>query len=309
LRAAFVQTLVDLAEREPRIVLLTGDLGYLALEPFSNRYAERFFNVGVAEQNLIGLATGLADAGFLPFTYSIATFAAFRPYEFIRNGPIQQQLPVRIVGVGAGFEYSHNGATHFGVDDLGVMRVQPGLTVISPADHEQTRSALRATWDLPGPVYYRLGKDDRATVPDLAGRFTLSRAETVREGRDVLIVAVGAVAIEAVAAADALRQQGVSATVLVISSFNPSPEADIARAASRFQLALTVECHSIVGGIGSLVAEIVAEHGLACRVVRCGVRTTDDGRTGSLEYFYHRHGLSRRSLVATVMSELRDRPA
>src|SRR5438093_8841337 len=145
MRRAFVNTLVELAERDPRILLLTGDLGYMALESFAERFPDRFVNVGVAEQNMVGLATGLAEAGLIPFVYSIATFASLRPYEFIRNGPILHQLPVRIVGVGGGFEYGHAGATHFALEDVGVMRVQPRIAAVAAADHEQLASALRVT--------------------------------------------------------------------------------------------------------------------------------------------------------------------
>ena len=127
MRGAFVRTLMGLAERDPRILLLTGDLGYTVLEPFAERFPDRFFNVGVAEQNMVGLATGLAGAGFIPFVYSIVTFASLRAYEFIRNGPILHHLPVRIVGVGGGFEYGTAGATHHGLEDVGVMRIQPVL--------------------------------------------------------------------------------------------------------------------------------------------------------------------------------------
>ena len=171
MRGAFINTLVELATSDPRILLLTGDLGYTVLEPFSKKFPDRFFNVGVAEQNMVGLSTGLSEAGFIPFLYSIVTFASLRPYEFIRNGPILHQLPVRIVAIGGGFEYGHAGPTHHGLEDVGVMRIQPGITVIAPADAEQTRNALLETWDLPGPVYYRLGKNDKTTVPGLAGQF------------------------------------------------------------------------------------------------------------------------------------------
>src|SRR5262245_66613485 len=133
MRRAFVQTLTEIADRDSRILLLTGDLGYMALEPFAEKFPSRFFNVGVAEQNMIGLATGLAEAGFLPFVYSIVTFAALRPYEFIRNGPVLHRLPVRVVGVGGGFEYGTAGPTHHGIEDVGVMRLQPGLPVVAPA--------------------------------------------------------------------------------------------------------------------------------------------------------------------------------
>jgi transketolase len=133
----------------------------MALEPFMEKHADRFFNIGVAEQNMVGIATGLAESGFIPFVYSIVTFATLRPYEFIRNGPVWHRLPVRIVGVGGGFEYGAQGLSHHGLEDVGVMRVQPGMTVVAPADHEQMATALRATWNADGPVYYRIGKDDK----------------------------------------------------------------------------------------------------------------------------------------------------
>ena len=179
MRATFIRTLVGLADDDPRILLLTGDLGYTVVEPFAERFPERFFNMGVAEQNMVGVATGLAEAGYVPFVYSIATFASLRPYEFIRNGPVLHRLPVRIVGVGGGLDYGPNGATHHALEDLAVMRVQPGLTVVAPADYEQARSALRATNRYTGPIYFRLGKDESTTIPGLDGRFAPGRAERI----------------------------------------------------------------------------------------------------------------------------------
>src|SRR5262245_52293790 len=125
---------MELAERDPRVLLLTGDLGFRALEPFAARFPGRFFNVGAAEQNMVGLATGLAEAGFVPFVYSIAPFATLRPFEFIRNGPVLHRLPVRVVGTGGGFEYGVAGPTHHALEDVGTLRTQPGLTVLAPAD-------------------------------------------------------------------------------------------------------------------------------------------------------------------------------
>jgi len=301
MRGAFAKTVTELAARDPRVLLLTADLGYMALEVFSDRFPERFINVGVAEQNMVGVATGLADAGFIPFLYSIVTFAALRPYEFIRNGPILHQLPVRIAGVGGGFEYGPAGPTHHGLEDVGVMRVQPGITVIAPADYAQTCTAIRATWDLPGPVYYRLGKDDKAVVPGLDGRFELGRAQIIREGGDLLLIAMGGIAPEVAAAAEALAQQGIRSTVAVVASLNPAPVDDLAALLARFPVALTVEAHYIVGGVGSLVSEVAAEHGLACRVIRCGARETPNGITGSQRALQHTHGLSREAIVETAL--------
>ncbi len=304
MRGAFAKTLAELAATDQRILLLAGDLGYMALEPFTERFPERFFNVGVAEQNMVGLATGLAEAGFIPFVYSIATFASLRPYEFIRNGPILHQLPVRIIGVGGGYEYGYAGTTHHALEDVGIMRIQPGLTVIAPADHEQTRTVLLQTWNAPGPVYYRLGKDDKTVMPGLEGRFELGQAQVVCEGCDVVFIAMGSIASEVAVAARQLEAQGVSCAVVIVASLNPPPIQDLVEMLSRFPIAITVEAHYAVGGIGSLVSEVIAEHALSCKVVRCGVRTTPDGIVGSQNFFYNRHGLSAAALVETALQSL-----
>lgn len=297
MRGAFVKTLTELAQNDPRLLLLTGDLGYLALEPFANKFPDRFLNVGVAEQNMVGIATGLSESGFIPFVYSIVTFATLRPYEFIRNGPIAHKLPVRIVGVGGGVEYSHNGLSHYGLEDLAVMRVQPGMTIIAPADHEQTSHALKRTWDLPGPVYYRIGKDDRKTVPGLHGRFELGRAQVIHEGKDLLLIALGAVSYEAALACEILDKEGISASLLIVSSLNPSPVDDLAYQLSRFVRAITVEAHYLSGGLGSCVCELVAERKLNCRILRCGVSELPDGITGSQSFLYNKFGLSPEAIV------------
>jgi transketolase len=306
-RTAFARTLAELASRDERILLLTGDLGYKALEPFSERFPARFFNVGVAEQNMMGLATGLADGGFVPFAYSIVTFASLRAYEFIRNGPVAHRLPVRIVGVGGGFDYGSAGPTHHGLEDVGVMRLQPGLTVLAPADSDQARAMLLATWDLPGPIYYRIGKDDRAAVAGLDGRFALGRSEIVREGTDILLLALGSVAEEAVAAAEELQRSGLSCAVAVVSTLSPPPVEDLARHLERFETALTIEAHYLTGGLGSLVAEVIAERGIACRLTRLGVKDPSDGLSGSPRYYLRRHGLSREAIAAAVKGTLKAR--
>jgi transketolase len=299
-RGAFAETLVELAGRDPRVLLLTGDLGYQVLEPFAESFPERFFNVGVAEQNMVGLATGLAESGYLPFVYSIATFASMRAYEFLRNGPILHGLPVRVIAVGGGFEYGSAGPTHHGLEDIGLMRLQPGLTLIAPADGPQARAALLASWRVPGPVYYRLGKDERAIVPGLDGRFELGSVDLVRDGSDLLMVTTGSIATEAVAAAAALGSQGVSCAVLVVACLAPAPSEQLAALLARFPMALTVEEHFITGGLGSLVSEIVAERGLSCRVARCGVRERPPARTGTQAFLRRRHGLTRDGLVQSA---------
>jgi transketolase len=305
-RDAFVRTITELAVQDPRIILLTGDLGFMALEPFSESFPERFFNVGVAEQNMVGMATGLAEAGFIPFIYSINPFAVLRPYEFIRNGPIYHQLPVRIVGMGGGLEYSHQGITHYGLEDIGMMRIQPGLITIAPADAAQASTAIRATLNLPGPVFYRLGKNDKIVVPGLEGRFELGRLQVIHEGHDLLFISMGAIASEVAAASALLFEQGITCTSAVVASMNPPPVDDLVNLLKRFHIVITVEAHYITGGIGSLISEVIAEHGLACRVIRCGIRKKPSGITGSQLYLQDLHGLSAKALAETGLHSLRE---
>jgi len=304
MRKAFARTLLELAAKDDRILLLTADLGFMVWEDFVEKYPKRFFNVGVAEQNMIALATGLAESGFFPFTYSIATFAALRPYEFIRNGPIHHHLPVRVVGVGQGHEYGNAGPTHHGLEDVGVMRVQPGITIIAPADAEQVCTAVNATYDMPGPIYYRLGKNDSIAVPGLNGRFTLARAEVLREGDALLWVTMGSVTVEVAKAADLLARNGIPSTVLVVASLNPGPEAELADFAKRFPLVITVEAHYTVGGLGSLVSEVVAENGIGCRVIRRGISSMLSGVSGDQNYYDSLFGLTAQSLVELANQEL-----
>ncbi len=287
MRRAFIETLTELARDDPRVVLLTGDLGYTVLEPFSDSFPSRFFNVGVAEQNMMAIATGLAEAGFVPFTYSIATFATLRCLEFIRNGPVLHRLPVRIVGVGGGFEYGAAGPTHHAIEDVGVLRHYPDLHIVAPADSAQAQAALRATWSLPGPIYFRLGKDETYSVSGLEGRYEHGRAQSIRDGDGLLIVALGAAVREAVEAERRLAAEGISCTVLVVSSLTPPPLEDLAGLLPRFDSVLTLEGHSIRGGLGSLVAEFMAETGAGARLLRCGIDGPLGGPTGS-QHFHHR---------------------
>ena len=302
MRATFASTLTEIARADRRVLLLTADLGYMALEPFSDALPDQFVNVGVAEQNMVGIATGLADGGFIPFLYSIAPFAALRPYEFLRNGPILHRLPVRVVGVGAGFEYGTAGPSHHGIDDAAALRPHPGLMIVTPAEPQQLRAALLATWNHDGPVYYRIGKDERITVPGLDGRFRTGRAEIVREGRDVALIAIGALAAEACAAADLLAAQGLSVTVAVVSTFNPSPVDDIAALARSHPLLVSVEAQYVNGGLGSLVAETIAEAGAGTRLVRVGVRRPPQARSGSQSFYHDLHGLGSEAIAARVMT-------
>lgn len=303
MRREFVESLVNIAERDERVVLLTGDLGFAALEPFSERFPDRFFNAGVAEQNMVGMATGLAEAGLTPYVYSISTFASMRAYEFIRNGPVLHDLPVRIVGIGEGTDYSHNGITHYALEDVALMRAQPGLTLVNPASSGQVAPLMRVVQAVDGPVYIRLSKAS-CEVPGLPHAFELGRAHVIGCGEDVAIVALGAMAANAVSCADLLAECGVQASVIVVSSVNPAPVDDLVEVLAQTKLAISVEAHYVTGGVGSLTAEVIAEHGLGCRLVRAGATAAPVRTTGSAGYMHDQLGISPQRLADRVLETM-----
>lgn len=302
MRNAFADGLCQLAEQDERVRLLTGDLGFTVFDEFSERFPDRFLNIGVAEQNMTGIATGLAEAGFIPFTYSIATFASMRPYEFIRNGPLLHRLPVRVVGVGAGFDYGLNGITHFALEDVAIMRTQPGISVVAPADRVQTAAALDAVWDLPGPLYLRLGKGGDP-IPGLDGDFELGRSTLIESGEDLALIALGGIASEAVETSRTLARHGLNASVAVVSSLTAETDEVLATLLARVPLALTVEAGYTRGGLGSSVAELVAELGLDCRIIRYGVSTMPHGVSGSPAFLNDMAGISARKLTEAALRE------
>ncbi|MCE9559061.1 MAG: transketolase, partial [Armatimonadetes bacterium] len=207
MRTSFMQTLTQFAERDDRIWLLTGDLGYSVLEPFAQRFPERYINVGVAEQNMTGIAAGLALSGKVVFTYSIANFPTLRCLEQIRNDVCHHNANVKVVAVGGGFAYGSQGYTHHGVEDLGIMRMLPGLTVMVPGDPAEAKAATRAAVETAGPCYLRLGKGGEPAVHAEPPVFTVGRALLARHGRDVTILSCGAMLAAAVAAADQLAEE------------------------------------------------------------------------------------------------------
>lgn len=307
MRQAFVAALTELAARDERILLLTADLGFSFLEPFRDRFPDRFFNVGVAEANLIGLATGLAEDGYVPFTYTMAAFALPRAFEMVRNGPVAHRLPVRIVGVGGGFDYGTNGPTHHALDDLALARALRGLEVFVPIDDPQARAAMLATAGRQGPIYLRLGTEERGTLtacddPFAPGHLTVLKPRT--DPRDVGILALGASAFDAIEAANVLESAGVTVSVAGVSCLRPMPVEGVRETASTSRLIVTVEAHGRDGGLGSLVAEILTEARLQTPLVRIGV-TGGDVVPGSPPFLRSELGLDGASLARRIGDALR----
>ena len=300
MRRALIDALLDLAEIDSRVLLLTGDLGWSFIEPFIEAFPKRFLNVGVAEQNLVGVATGLALAGYIPFVYSIATFSSMRCYEQIRNGPILHQLPVRVLGIGGGFSYGHAGPTHYSLEDVAIMRTQPGMTVLCPADCNQVKLAIRETRTIPGPVYLRIGKRDGFEIPSLADQAGLDNLQIVVPGERVLIVACGEIVTEAIEAASILSSRGIAASVATLLKIPFSAPPELADQLRDFEIVVSVEEGYAVGGLGSLLAEAVAKYRLGLRLIVHGVQAGLSTYTGDQLHMRMKHELDAAAIAKSV---------
>jgi transketolase len=254
---------------------------------------------------MIGIATGLAKEGLIPFVYSIANFASLRPYEFIRNGPIHHQLPVRIIGVGSGFDYGPAGVTHYNLEDIGVFRVQQGISLMIPADKNQIRDMLNKTYALPQPVYYRIGKSIGKSLGALENKFELDQLIALSKGNDIVFITTGTIAPEVLKACELLSDQGIFASVYLLSTFNPSVAHSLKSVLSQFAVCLTVEEHYINGGLGSYVCEVVAEHNINTRIVRCGVDAKTLNVTGSKDFMNKLFGLTAELLAGKAIDTLK----
>jgi transketolase len=292
MRTAFARTLVDLAKGDPRVWLLTGDLGFSVLEPFAAAFPDRYVNVGVAEQNMAGLAAGIAHSGNVVFVYSIANFPTFRCLEQIRNDICYPGLDVRIVSVGGGLGYGPAGYTHHGVEDVAVLRALPGMTVLSPGDPVEAELATRALGAHVGPAYLRLGKAGEPRVHEGRPDFRIGRALVVRPGNGLTLVATGSALKATLDAAEELRnEQGLDARVISMHTIKPLDVDTLLIAARETGTIVTVEEHSEIGGLGSAVADALSGRtDVRVRLARIALPDRHIDEIGSQSYLLSRFG-------------------
>jgi transketolase len=262
MRDAFIAELSDLAEADKSIVLITGDLGFGVLVDFAKRFPGQFINAGVAEQNMTGIACGMALEGHKVFTYSIGNFTTLRCLEQLRNDVCYHDADVTAVAVGGGFSYGQLGMSHFATEDLAILRALPNMSVVAPSDPWETRVLTRQMAAVKGPKYLRLDKG-QAGLPEAPEDVTLGKVRSVRDGDDLTIVTVGAVLSEALIAAQRLSEAGVEAHILSVHTLKPLDAAPIIASARRTGAVITVEEHSIIGGLAGAVAEALLLAGAA----------------------------------------------
>lgn len=306
MRNAFADELTKLGANDPRVVMLSGDIGNKLFDKFKAAHPDRFFNCGVAEANMTGVAAGMAISGLRPITYTITPFVTTRCLEQIRTDVCYHEAPVVIVAVGAGLAYAGLGPTHHACEDISFLRSIPNMVVICPGDAWEVRAALRAALRQKHPVYIRMGKKGEPVVHDAVPvDFEIGRAITVTEGDDVCLLSTGNMLPEAVEAAHLLKERGISARVVSFHTVKPLDEACLAEAFDKFRLVATLEEHSLIGGFGAAIAEWVIDNGVKPKqFLRFGTRDTFFKWSGEQEYAREKLGLTAAQIADRIQKTL-----
>ena len=271
MRLAFVNTLSELAAKDKNVWLVTGDLGFSVFEDFIKRFPDQYLNVGVSEQNMIGVAAGLALAGKRPFAYSISTFATMRPYEQIRNDVCYQNLPVTIIGGGSTFSYSTFGCTHFPIEDLAIMRVLPNMIVTCPGDPKEVEALLGQIYEKSGPAYMRIAKKGEPVVHNSLSSIKLGIIAEIKGDKDAAIIVTGRLLPVASTAVDILEKEGYKVRLLSCHTLKPLDEETIVKAARETGALVTCEEHSLIGGLASAVSEVLVRRNISCPFTSLGI--------------------------------------
>ena len=306
MRNAFADELTKLGDEDARVVMLSGDIGNRLFDKFKARHPSRFFNCGVAEANMMGVATGMAMNGLRPVAYTITPFVTTRCLEQIRTDVCYHEAPVTIVAVGAGLSYSGLGPTHHACEDISFLRSIPNMVVICPGDAFEVRAALRASMRQDHPVYIRMGKKGEPVVH--AGpieNFRIGKAITVSDGKDVCLLSTGNMLPEVIEAACKLGGQGISAQVVSFHTVKPLDQACLKDAFGRFKLVATIEEHSLIGGFGAAVAEWLTDSRIGNHnFMRFGTPDAFLKKSGEQEYAREMLGLSAHQLADKIMHAL-----
>lgn len=304
MRDAFAKRLLERAESDENVMLLTGDLGFGVFETFQSRLPRQYLNVGIAEQNMVAVATGLALEGYTCFVYSIGNFPTLRCLEQIRNDAAYHDANVKVVAIGGGFSYGPLGMSHHATEDLAIMTCIPDVTCLVPGTVEDVAPSVDALIASPGTGYLRLDKSSGVECTG-ADPLTIGRWRVMRSGSDVTLVAAGGVLAEAQIAADTLEGHGVSAAVVSATQPAPISSQEIMRTLGSAVLVVTVEEHVVRGGIGGVVAEAMAESGTRARLIRRGLAGGFVSTVGSQTFLRREVGLDADHLVETVLDGLR----
>lgn len=289
MRKLFIELLMKEARENNRIWLLTADLGYSVLEPFEKEFPDRFLNVGVAEQNAVGIASGLALCGKIPYVYSIIPFVTSRPYEQIKIDCAYMNTNVRLVGVGAGFSYGAAGATHHAIDDINIMRGLPNMSVVAPGSLTEAESLIKYSFLHQGPMYIRL--DKKVEGQDFSYPVKFGKFSVLQEGKQCAVIATSSMLPHAFNAVEKLKQKGYSVLLLSAHTIKPFDKEKTLELIDRNIPIISIEEHNIIGGLCSAVSEVIAQSGKAAKFLPIGVKDEFSHYIGSQNYIKKCMGL------------------
>ena len=272
MRTAYLDTLYELAKEDKNVYALISDNGAIVYDKYRKDLGSQYYNMGISEANMLGVAAGMANCGKIPFAYTIGAFLAYRALEFIRNDVCLQNTNVKIVGTGAGMIYSALGPTHHSTEDLGCLRSLPNLVILSPASPMEVRKATKAAYEYVGPVYLRLGTNREQEIYDADYEFEIGKGVTLREGTDITLIGTGNIMTDVLKAAEMLEAEGKSVRVINIHTIKPMDKEIVLKAIEETKVIVTVEDHDVIGGLGSAVAEVIAESGKGIPFARVGLQ-------------------------------------
>ena len=308
MRTAFVQTVNKLAQKDRNLWLLTGDLGFSVLEGFMKNFPKQYLNMGVAEQNMIGVAAGLALSGKTVFVYSIIPFVTLRPYEQIRNDICMQNANVKLVGVGEGFSYSQLGPTHHSIEDIAAMRSLPNMIVVCPGDPWEAEKATQAISKIKKPAYLRLGKKGEPRLHKKDAKFSIGKGILMEEGADLTILATGSMLENAVVVWKNLQKRGLAGRLISMHTIKPMDKELVIESAKKTRAIFTIEEHSLFGGLGSAVCEAAVSCESRHAKIKCFAAPDKIIKeAGSHEYLREAAGLSVNRITKEIRQYLKER--
>jgi len=304
MRYAFVKELTKQAAKNKNIMLLTGDLGYSVFEEFRDKFPKQFINVGVAESNMMGLATGLAMSGKIVFVYSIATFSTLTAFESIRNDIALHNAHVIIVGSGAGISYADAGASHHAIEDIALMRTIPNMRILAPSDPVETAWATKTAIELKGPTYLRLGKRGEPILYAKTPNLKFGKASILKIGKDFAIISTGNIVNNAVLAVGILEKKGLKGTVISMHTLKPFDEKMIKAICNKFKNVFTVEEHSEIGGLGSIVSDIIINMELKSNLTKIALPNIFIREIGTQSFLRDKYNLSPEKIAKTIFKKI-----
>lgn len=304
MRNAFADEVTKLATQDPRVVLLSGDIGNKLFDNLKKVDADRFYNCGIAEGNMMGVAAGMALSGLRPIVYTITPFTTTRCFEQIRVDACYHHAPVIIVGTGAGLSYAELGPTHHSLEDMAILRTLPGMTVLAPCDANELRGALRAALRHHGPVYIRIGKKGEPKIFEDVPELTIGKVALIRRGTEVALLSTGTMMPEVLTVADRLASQGISAEVVSVHSVKPLDTQYLRDAAQRFRLLVTVEEHGVIGGLSGAVAEWRSATNCSVHHMSFGTPDAFMHEVGTQEYARNKYGLVAENIAEKITAAL-----